>query len=464
MRTSPRGALSRKLALLALAILTALLAAACGASHTSSSKTRSVSLVLDFTPNAVHTGIYTAIARGYDRAAGIDLHVIVPGASTDAIKLLETGRADFAILDIHDLAIAREHGQSIAGILPIVQQPLAAVIAAAKFHDPKQLQGQTVGVSGAPSDLAVLNSVVAGSGGDPAKVKTITIGFNAVADLLAGRVAAATAFWNDEGVTLQRRQPGFHVFRVDAYGAPSYPELVVCASDAFLHAHPDLARDLVADLDARLRRRDPEPAGRSARARVTGPGARSDAGRGRAGEARARVHRSRAPVRRARPSAAAPLGGVGTPLRDRHPHAGRRDHVRYAVRAALRRLGISRYGTSWSTSSPAARAIRERGTTRSNPAERAASRTSASTCEKNASVRRPSGARDSADCAAAIRAVASSVRSITSIWVSCRSVSSRLLTSRTSWPAARNAPRTFDPNSRSGTKATTRATQPIKAR
>jgi putative hydroxymethylpyrimidine transport system substrate-binding protein len=238
----------RKRVLLAIALLTALLATACGSSHTSASKPRSVSLVLDFTPNAIHAGIYTAIARGYDHAAGIDLHVIVPSASTDAIRLLETGRADFAILDIHDLAIARERGQSIAGILPIVEQPLAAVIAKPAIHDPKQLQGQTVGVSGDPSDIAVLDSVVAGSGGDPAKVKTITIGFDAVADLLAGRVAAATAFWNDEGVTLQRRQSGFHVFRVDEYGAPSYPELVVCASDAFLHAHPDLARALVRTL------------------------------------------------------------------------------------------------------------------------------------------------------------------------------------------------------------------------
>jgi putative hydroxymethylpyrimidine transport system substrate-binding protein len=234
----------RKVALLVLALL----AAACGAQHASSSKPRPVSLVLDFTPNAIHTGIYTAIERGYDRSEGIDLHVIVPSASTDAIRLLETGRADFAILDIHDLAIARERGQSITGILPIVERPLAAVIAAPKFADPKRLQGQTVGVSGDPSDLAVLDSVVRGSGGDPAKVKTITIGFNAVADLLAGRVAAATAFWNDEGVTLQRRQPGFHVFRVDDYGAPSYPELVVCASDTFLHAHPNLARSLVRTL------------------------------------------------------------------------------------------------------------------------------------------------------------------------------------------------------------------------
>ena len=38
--------------------------------------------------------------------------------------------------------------------------------------------------------------------GKPASLKTITIGYDAVGDLLARRVAAATAFWNDEGVTL----------------------------------------------------------------------------------------------------------------------------------------------------------------------------------------------------------------------------------------------------------------------
>ena len=246
-------AAARALSLIAVAALAAVALAACGGSdatggRTSSGATKPVSLVLDFTPNAAHAGIYTALERGYDRDAGIDLHVIVPSQSTDAIKLLETGRADFAILDIHDLAIARERGEQIAGVLPIVEQPLAAVIAAPGFHDPAQLQGHTVGVSGDPSDTAVLDSVVRGSGGDPGKVKTITIGYDAVADLLAGRVDAATAFWNDEGVTLQRRKPGFHVFRVDRYGAPSYPELVVCASDAFLHAHPDLARALVQTL------------------------------------------------------------------------------------------------------------------------------------------------------------------------------------------------------------------------
>jgi ABC-type nitrate/sulfonate/bicarbonate transport system substrate-binding protein len=228
-----------------IAAAAALLSGCGGSSHDPASAPRSATLVLDFTPNPVHVGIYTALARHFDTAAGVELHVIAPSASTDSIRLLETGRVNFAILDIHDLAIARERGANIVGILPIVERPLASVIAAPAVTAPRRLVGQTVGVSGAPSDTAVLDSIVAGSGGQPNALKTITIGFNAVSDLLAGKVAAATAFWNDEGVTLNRRRPGFHVFRVENYGAPSYPELVVCATAKSLKAEPGLARSVV---------------------------------------------------------------------------------------------------------------------------------------------------------------------------------------------------------------------------
>ncbi len=228
-------------AIVTLLAAASLLAAGCGG-VSSAPFGQDVTLVLDFTPNAIHAGIYSAIARTFDAGEGVHLHVIAPSASTDSIKLLETGRANFAILDIHDLALARERGADIVGIMAIVERPLAAVIAAPQIHNPRQLEGKTVGVSGLPSDTAVLRSIVGGAGGDPSKLKTITIGFNAVAALLSGRVAAATAFWNDEGVTLQRRRPGFHIFRVDQYGAPSYPELVLCATRASLQQDPGTAR------------------------------------------------------------------------------------------------------------------------------------------------------------------------------------------------------------------------------
>jgi len=92
----------------------------------------------------------------------------------------------------------------------------------------------------------VLDSVVAADGGDPDEVHRVTIGFNAVASLAAGRVDAATAFWNAEGVTLKRQGVATETFRVDDYGAPRYPELVLVTTEAILHDDPNLVGAVVA--------------------------------------------------------------------------------------------------------------------------------------------------------------------------------------------------------------------------
>jgi putative hydroxymethylpyrimidine transport system substrate-binding protein len=187
-------------------------------------------LLLDFTPNGVHAGIYLATARGYDQAEGVELEIQAPSASTDALRLLQGGRADMAILDIHDLALARQQGRDIVGVMALLQRPLASVLAQPAVRRPRDLEGRRVGVTGLPSDVAVLNSVVAGDGGDPDRVRTTTIGFQAVRAMVARRVDAATAFWNVEGVALRERRPDTEEFRVDDYGAPPYPELVLCVT------------------------------------------------------------------------------------------------------------------------------------------------------------------------------------------------------------------------------------------
>ncbi len=224
----------RILPLLALLALAAPLAA-CGANASHDrSPNADATLMLDFTPNAAHAGIYTAVARGYDAAEGVRLHVRVPGSSTDAVKLLLAGRTQLSIMDVHDLALAGAQGRDLVAVMSIVQRPLAAVLAQPDVRTPRDLEGRKVGVTGLPSDDAVLRSIVTGAGGDYAKVHRITIGFDAVPALLGGRVAGATAFWNDEGVALKAKRPGAHDFRVDAYGAPPYPELVLVTTRATL--------------------------------------------------------------------------------------------------------------------------------------------------------------------------------------------------------------------------------------
>jgi putative hydroxymethylpyrimidine transport system substrate-binding protein len=236
----------RIVALLATALLIAGIAG-CGGGGAEPGGPQGATLLLDFTPNAVHAGIYAAKAEGYYRQAGVDLTIQQPGESTDAPKLLASGGADFAILDIHDLGIDRERGLDLVGVMPIVHRALASVLTLYEgdVRRPRDLEGRTVGVTGLPSDNAILDAEVKADGGDPAKVHKVTIGFNAVPALAAKRVDAVTAFWNAEGVELERMEVPLHRFIVDRYGAPKYPELVLATSGDTLKHDPGLVKAVV---------------------------------------------------------------------------------------------------------------------------------------------------------------------------------------------------------------------------
>jgi ABC-type nitrate/sulfonate/bicarbonate transport system substrate-binding protein len=237
----------RAVALLAAVLLLAGVGG-CGGDGAEPGVPKGATVVLDFTPNAVHSGIYAAQREGFYEAAGADLTIRQPGESTDAPKLLAAGRTEFAILDIHDLGIAREEGLDLVGLMPIVQRPLAAVIARADggVRRPRDLEGHTVGVTGLPSDEAVVDSEVSADGGDPALVDRVTIGFNAISSLAAARVDAATGFWSAEGVALRRQGVPVRIFKVDRYGAPPYPELILTTSRRLLDSDPSLVRSVVA--------------------------------------------------------------------------------------------------------------------------------------------------------------------------------------------------------------------------
>ena len=234
---------------IAIAATASLILAGCGEKDDAvGPEARKVDLALDFQPNAVHAGALTAEEEGLDRRNGIDLEVRTPAASTDSLKLLAAGRADLSIVDIHDLGLARERGADIVGVGAIVQRPLAAVIARGNIRRPRDLEGKRVGVTGLPSDEAVLRAVVEADGGDYAKVRRRTIGFSAVPTLLARRVDAVVTFWNAEGVALRERGVRTREFRVDEFGAPRYPELVLATTRETLRRDPELVRSTVAAL------------------------------------------------------------------------------------------------------------------------------------------------------------------------------------------------------------------------
>src|SRR3954451_11302920 len=116
-------------------------------------------LVLAGPASAVDAGIDLAVARDFDGAEGVTLRVRRPAARGDGLRRLLDGRAEFAVLDIHDLARARADGRDVVGVMAIVQRPLAAVLADPGAGRPRDLAGLRVAVSGR-NDAAILAAVV----------------------------------------------------------------------------------------------------------------------------------------------------------------------------------------------------------------------------------------------------------------------------------------------------------------
>jgi putative hydroxymethylpyrimidine transport system substrate-binding protein len=210
--------------------------AACGEKEesTAAPHTQSVRLMLDYYPNADHAGIYTALANGAFDRAGLKVEAQTPSDPAAPLKLLAAGKADIAISYEPEVMLARDKGLKVVSIGALVQRPLTSIMALpkAKVRSVRDLRGKTVGTAGIPYQSAYLKTILQEAGVDPGSVKEVNVGFNLVPAMLSKRVDATLgAFWNVEGVELERAKRDPVIIPVDDAGVPEYDELVLVARE-----------------------------------------------------------------------------------------------------------------------------------------------------------------------------------------------------------------------------------------
>jgi putative hydroxymethylpyrimidine transport system substrate-binding protein len=219
-------------------LIAALALAGCGEKSEPSGDARGgkadpLRLVLDYFPNADHAGIYAAQSTGeYDRA-GLDVEIKAPPDPSAPLKLLRAGRADVVVSYEPELLLARSKGaDDLVAIGALVQKPLTSLMAlpGAKISSAKDLAGKRVGTAGIGYQSAYLKTILTRAGVDPGSVKETNVGFDFTRPLIAKRVDATLgAFWNYEGVDLQRRGKKPVILKMDQLGVPAYNELVFVA-------------------------------------------------------------------------------------------------------------------------------------------------------------------------------------------------------------------------------------------
>ncbi len=223
-------------------VAAALMLTSCGRKPAGSSA-RQLRVILDYLPNAIHVGLYQAEAAGYFRQQGLRVRIDAPTSSSDTLRLMAAGQAEFGLVSLLDFMSVRAQGEPLKIIMAVEQRPLAALIALKKsgIERPSDLKGRLVGTTGVLSDDAGVKWMVQHDGGDPASVRLINIGFNTAQEVIAGNVDASFGFWSQEGVQVAAHHPA-SVMRLYNYGVPPYPELIVFAREDFLAREPGTVR------------------------------------------------------------------------------------------------------------------------------------------------------------------------------------------------------------------------------
>lgn len=236
----------RRTAVLAAALACAWALSACGSKKDalSASQSKRFTVMLDFFPNADHAALYSALAHGDFKAAGLDVVPESPADPSEPLKLLAAGRVDLAISYEPELLLARDEGLKVVSIGALVQRPLTSIIALPGKHvaNVSQLAGKRVGTAGIPYQSAELRSALEHAGVKPSSVKEANVGFNLVPAMLSGQVDATLGgFWNYEGIQLRLAHKKPVVIPVDRAGVPAYDELIVVArEDEARHDGEDL--------------------------------------------------------------------------------------------------------------------------------------------------------------------------------------------------------------------------------
>ncbi|MBB2480170.1 ABC transporter substrate-binding protein [Bacillus sp. APMAM] len=209
-----------------------------GCSQSSGTKTsdglQKISIMLDWYPNAVHSAIYTAAAKGYFAKEGLDVDIKMPSETTDPLKLVAAGKVDLAISYQPQVVMARAEGIPVVSVAAIVREPLNYLMVPKNsgITRPRELEGKNIGYSSLEFEQAVLKTMVKKDGGNPNKVKTTDVGFDLIPAITSKKVDGIDGgYINHEKILLEKEGHPVNAFNPADYGVPNYYELILITSE-----------------------------------------------------------------------------------------------------------------------------------------------------------------------------------------------------------------------------------------
>lgn len=238
----------KKLFVILLALALILSFAGCG-----SDETDTITIVLDWTPNTNHTGIYAAQAMGYFEEAGLNVEVIQP-PEDGAVALVASGKAQFGVSFQDSLAPAfsGDDPMPVTAVAAVIQHNTSGIISRAGegMDHPKGLEGKRYATWDMDVEKATIRDVMEADGGDFDLVELIpSTVTDEVSALRSGSVDAIWIFYGWAGVACETaglETDYFEFAQIDPVF--DYYTPVIIGGNTWLEENPETARAFLAAL------------------------------------------------------------------------------------------------------------------------------------------------------------------------------------------------------------------------
>lgn len=207
---------------------------------------KTVNVVLDWYPNAIHSFLYNAIEKGYYADEGLDVQLQFPSNENDALSLVAAGQAQLGIYyPMYVIEARAEQNVPVKSIGAVCQEQLSVVLSLKdkNITSPADFVGKNIGYGGAPLTEALAKTMMENAGVDPSTVTMTNVGMDLMSSMTTDRVDVTLGCMLNHEVP-QLEEEGFEVnyFKMSDYGVPADYELVFVSNDDTIENDPDLLR------------------------------------------------------------------------------------------------------------------------------------------------------------------------------------------------------------------------------
>ncbi|MFE4893574.1 ABC transporter substrate-binding protein [Peribacillus butanolivorans] len=208
---------------------------------------KKVSVVLDWTPNTNHTGLYVAKEKGYFKEQGLDVEIIMPGEA-GADKLVASGKSEFGVSYQEGITQARVQGVPIVSLAAVIQHNTSGFASpvAKNIKTPKDFEGKTYGGWGSPVEKAIIDSLMTKDNADVNKVEIVNTGDSDFFTSVKRDIDFAWIYYGWTGIEAELRNEKLNmVYLTDYSDKLDYYTPVLTTNEKMIKEDPDTVKAFV---------------------------------------------------------------------------------------------------------------------------------------------------------------------------------------------------------------------------